>query len=79
MPRSAAGAVAGGGIPGKPVRILPEYVDAVVNRFTWKPPSIFELIPAKCPIEDFEMEATFNMGVGMFATVSANAADRGLA
>ncbi|BCL15059.1 phosphoribosylformylglycinamidine cyclo-ligase [Micromonospora sagamiensis] len=71
--------VTGGGIPGNLVRILPETVDAVVDRATWKPQPIFDLIQAKGRIEDPEMESTFNMGVGMFAIVSAEDADRALA
>ena len=71
--------VTGGGIPGNLVRILPEHVDAVVDRSTWRPQAIFDLIQAKGRIEDGEMEATFNMGVGMFAIVSADDADRAMA
>jgi len=71
--------VTGGGIPGNLVRILPEHVDAVVNRSTWRPQPVFDLIQSKGRIEDAEMEATFNMGVGMFAIVSAEDADRALA
>ncbi|MGV9980828.1 phosphoribosylformylglycinamidine cyclo-ligase [Micromonospora wenchangensis] len=71
--------VTGGGIPGNLVRVLPEHVDAVVNRATWKPQPIFDLIQSKGRIEDPEMESTFNMGVGMFAIVSAEDADRALA
>ncbi|MEU4217687.1 phosphoribosylformylglycinamidine cyclo-ligase [Actinoplanes sp. NPDC026623] len=71
--------VTGGGIPGNLVRILPEHADAVVDRSSWRPQSIFDLIQAKGRIEDTEMEATFNMGVGMFAIVSADDADRAMA
>ena len=71
--------VTGGGIPGNLVRVLPEHVDAVVDRSSWRPQSIFDLIQAKGRIEDTEMEATFNMGVGMFAVVSADDADRAMA
>ena len=71
--------VTGGGIPGNLVRILPENVDAVVDRSSWRPQSIFDLIQAKGRIEDTEMEATFNMGVGMFAIVSSDDADRAMA
>ncbi|SBT50339.1 phosphoribosylformylglycinamidine cyclo-ligase [Micromonospora auratinigra] len=71
--------ITGGGIPGNLVRVLPEHVDAVVNRSTWKPQPIFDLIQSKGRIEDADMEATFNMGVGMFAIVSAEDADRALA
>ena len=71
--------VTGGGIPGNLVRVLPENVDAIVNRASWKPQPIFDLVQAKGRIDDPEMESTFNMGVGMFAIVSAEDADRALA
>ncbi|ROT33780.1 phosphoribosylformylglycinamidine cyclo-ligase [Micromonospora sp. HM5-17] len=71
--------ITGGGIPGNLVRVLPDHVDAVVNRATWRPQPIFDLVQSKGRIEDQEMEATFNMGVGMFAIVSAEDADRALA
>ncbi|WP_203859301.1 phosphoribosylformylglycinamidine cyclo-ligase [Plantactinospora mayteni] len=71
--------VTGGGIPGNLVRVLPDHVDAVVNRATWRPQPIFDLVQAKGRIEDQDMESTFNMGVGMFAIVSAEDADRALA
>ncbi|HEY7272170.1 MAG TPA: phosphoribosylformylglycinamidine cyclo-ligase, partial [Actinoplanes sp.] len=71
--------VTGGGIPGNLVRVLPDHVDAVVDRSTWRPQPIFDLIQAKGRIDDGEMEATFNMGVGMFAVVSAEDADRAMA
>jgi phosphoribosylformylglycinamidine cyclo-ligase len=50
-----------------------------VDRSTWRPQSIFDLIQTKGRIEDHEMETTFNMGVGMFAIVSADDADRAMA
>ncbi|MEU8816523.1 phosphoribosylformylglycinamidine cyclo-ligase [Actinoplanes sp. NPDC048796] len=71
--------VTGGGIPGNLNRVLPANADAVVDRSTWRPQPIFDLIQAKGRIEDHEMEATFNMGVGMFAIVSADDADRAMA
>ncbi|MBM2616732.1 phosphoribosylformylglycinamidine cyclo-ligase [Actinoplanes sp. LDG1-06] len=71
--------VTGGGIPGNLNRILPANADAVVDRSTWRPQPIFDLIQAKGRIEDHEMEATFNMGVGMFAIVSSDDADRAMA
>ncbi|HET8662425.1 MAG TPA: phosphoribosylformylglycinamidine cyclo-ligase [Micromonosporaceae bacterium] len=71
--------VTGGGIPGNLARVLPEHVDAVVNRSTWRPSPIFELIQSKGRIENQEMESTFNMGVGMLAVVSGVDCDRALA
>jgi phosphoribosylformylglycinamidine cyclo-ligase len=68
--------VTGGGIPGNLVRVLPEHVDAIVDRSTWRPQPIFELTQLKGRIEDAEMESTFNMGIGMFAIVAPEDADR---
>jgi len=71
--------ITGGGIPGNLVRVLPDHVDAVVDRSTWRPQPIFELVRTKGRIEDQEMESTFNMGIGMLAVVTAEDADRTLA
>jgi phosphoribosylformylglycinamidine cyclo-ligase len=71
--------VTGGGIPGNLVRVLPEHLDAVVDRSTWRPQSVFELVQAKGRIDQPEMESTFNMGVGMMAVVAPNDHDRALA
>ena len=71
--------VTGGGIPGNLVRVLPDHVDAIVDRSTWRPQPIFDLVQSKGRIDTTEMESTFNMGVGMVAVVSADDADRALA
>jgi phosphoribosylformylglycinamidine cyclo-ligase len=70
--------VTGGGVPGNLVRVLPDNADAVVDRSTWRPQPIFELVRTKGRIEDLEMESTFNMGVGMIAIVAPADADRTL-
>jgi phosphoribosylformylglycinamidine cyclo-ligase len=71
--------ITGGGIPGNLVRVLPSHVDAIVDRSTWRPQPIFDLVQRKGRIEPSEMESTFNMGVGMMAIVSAADSERGLA
>jgi phosphoribosylformylglycinamidine cyclo-ligase len=71
--------ITGGGIPGNLVRVLPENVDAVVDRSTWRPQPIFDLVQRKGRIEQSEMESTFNMGVGMMAIIAAPDSDRALA
>ena len=71
--------VTGGGIPGNLVRVLPDHMDAVVDRSTWRPQSVFELVQAKGRIDPSEMESTFNMGVGMMAVVTQTDQDRALA
>jgi phosphoribosylformylglycinamidine cyclo-ligase len=71
--------VTGGGIPGNLSRVVPEDADAIVDRSTWRPQPIFDLVQTKGRIEGPEMESTFNMGVGMFAVVAPQDADRALA
>jgi phosphoribosylformylglycinamidine cyclo-ligase len=71
--------ITGGGITGNLVRVLPEGVNAVVDRATWRPQPIFDLVQRKGRIEQSEMDTTFNMGVGMMAVIAADDTDRSLA
>jgi len=71
--------VTGGGIPGNLSRVLPDDADAVVDRATWRPQPIFDLVQTRGRIEGAEMESTFNMGIGMFAVVAPEDTDRALA
>jgi phosphoribosylformylglycinamidine cyclo-ligase len=71
--------VTGGGIPGNLERVLPEGADAVVERSSWRPQPIFDLVARKGRIDQVEMEATFNMGIGMTAVVAAPDVERALA
>jgi len=71
--------ITGGGITGNLGRVMPENADAIVDRATWQPQPIFELVQRKGRIEPSEMESTFNMGVGMMAVVGADDSERALA
>jgi phosphoribosylformylglycinamidine cyclo-ligase len=71
--------VTGGGIVGNLARVLPEGADAVVRRSTWRPQPIFDLVARKGRIEQAEMEAQFNMGIGMAAVVAPDDAERTVA
>ena len=71
--------VTGGGLAGNLARVLPQHLSATIDRSTWRPQPIFELVRAKGKVEDAEMERTFNMGVGMVALVAAEDVDRSLA
>jgi phosphoribosylformylglycinamidine cyclo-ligase len=61
--------ITGGGLAGNLVRVLPAGVVANVDRATWAPPAIFELIRATGDVPRAELELTFNLGVGMVAVV----------
>lgn len=70
--------ITGGGIPGNLVRSLPEDLDAIVDRSTWRPQPIFDLIATRGRIDADEMERTFNQGVGMIAIVGPADVDRAI-
>jgi phosphoribosylformylglycinamidine cyclo-ligase len=68
--------ITGGGVPGNLVRILPPHLDATVDRASWCPQPIYDLLAHTGQIEAEEMERTFNMGMGMAAVVPADQVDR---
>lgn len=63
--------ITGGGLAGNLARVLPRGVAAVIDRATWAPPPIFELIRGTGDVARAELELTFNLGVGMVAVVPA--------
>ncbi len=71
--------ITGGGIAGNLARVLPDHLDAVVDRQTWSVPPIFRLVQGRGGVAEAEMERTFNMGVGMVALVAPGEVDRALA
>lgn len=71
--------ITGGGIVGNLPRVLPDGTRAVVLRDRWKRPPIFDLVQRCGGISEDEMERTFNLGLGLIAVVSAEAAPRALA
>jgi phosphoribosylformylglycinamidine cyclo-ligase len=71
--------ITGGGLAANLARSLPTNVDAVVDRASWAPQRIFDVLASRGRIDRAEMERTFNMGVGMVAVVAAEDADRALA
>jgi phosphoribosylformylglycinamidine cyclo-ligase len=63
--------ITGGGLAGNLVRVLPDGVEAVVDRATWAPQPIFELIRETAEVPRDELELTFNLGVGMVCALPA--------
>jgi phosphoribosylformylglycinamidine cyclo-ligase len=62
--------VTGGGLPGNLPRVLPEGLGARLRRGSWEVPSLFRLIQKGGGVSEEEMIRTFNMGIGMVASVS---------
>ncbi|MCG7608258.1 MULTISPECIES: phosphoribosylformylglycinamidine cyclo-ligase [Mycobacterium] len=71
--------VTGGGLAGNLERVVPHGLTAELDRGTWTPAPVFQMIAQRGRIERAEMEKTFNMGVGMVAVVAPEDTDRALA
>ena len=71
--------ITGGGIAGNIVRSVPEGLSIAVDRSTWAPNPVFDVVQRVGGIGDEEMERTFNMGIGMVAIVAPDQVDRSLA
>jgi phosphoribosylformylglycinamidine cyclo-ligase len=71
--------ITGGGLVGNLARVLPAGLTAVIDRATWSPQAIFELVRATGQVARSELELTFNLGVGMVAVVPADRAGDALA
>jgi phosphoribosylformylglycinamidine cyclo-ligase len=68
--------VTGGGIAANLARVLPPTVSATVDRSTWRPQPIFELIADLGSVARDDLERTFNMGIGMVAIAPPDAVDQ---
>jgi phosphoribosylformylglycinamidine cyclo-ligase len=71
--------ITGGGLARNLERVLPDGLEAVVERGSWTPAPVFKMIATRGRVERAEMEKTFNMGVGMVAVLPADEVDRALA
>ena len=61
--------VTGGGLPGNVPRMLPDGLGARLDPTRWTVPSVLRLIAALGGLDDAEVRATFNGGLGMVVAV----------
>ena len=79
--------ITGGGLPGNVPRALPEHLAARLDPTRWSMPSVMRLFGALGGLDDTELRAVFNGGLGMIAvvpvtevaTATASLADFGIA
>jgi phosphoribosylformylglycinamidine cyclo-ligase len=71
--------ITGGGLASNIARVVPDGLDAELDRGTWAVPTVFRFIAERGGVHDDEMERTFNNGVGMVAFVPPSDEDRALA
>ena len=57
--------ITGGGLANNLVRVLPAGIGVDIDRASWRPPAIFELVQEVGKLSQPDIEATLNMGVGM--------------
>jgi phosphoribosylformylglycinamidine cyclo-ligase len=70
--------VTGGGLAANLARVLPAGVSVRVERSSWTPGPVFDLIGRLGEVPRDELEHTLNLGVGMVAVVGPDGADQAL-
>jgi len=65
--------ITGGGLAANVPRALPDGLAARLDPTAWRVPSVVRLIGALAGLDDVEMRATFNAGIGMVAIVAPEA------
>ncbi len=71
--------ITGGGLPGNAPRALPPSLAARLDPSRWAMPSVMRLLGALGGMDDEELRATFNGGLGMIAVVPPQAAVEAIA
>ncbi|MFC7219595.1 phosphoribosylformylglycinamidine cyclo-ligase [Streptomyces polyrhachis] len=70
--------ITGGGLANNLARVIPDGLQAVVERSTWTPGAVFDLVGQLGNVERLELEKTLNMGVGMMAVVPEQSVEAAL-
>jgi phosphoribosylformylglycinamidine cyclo-ligase len=71
--------VTGGGLAANLGRVLPVEVAVTIDRSTWTPAPVFDLVRKVGDVAQADLEQTLNCGVGMVALVAADDVDRAVA
>jgi phosphoribosylformylglycinamidine cyclo-ligase len=71
--------ITGGGLPGNVPRAMPAGLAARVDPSRWSMPSVMRLIGALGGMDDDELRATFNGGIGMIAVLPREAVPAAIA
>ena len=71
--------ITGGGLAGNLARVMPEELTAWIDRASWSPAPIFDVVRRVGGISQEDLESTLNCGVGMVALLPAADVDRAVA
>lgn len=67
--------ITGGGMVGNTKRILPEGLSLDINWDAWERPGVYKLIQNIGNVPEEDMQATFNLGIGLVAVVREKSAE----
>jgi phosphoribosylformylglycinamidine cyclo-ligase len=70
--------VTGGGLANNLARVVPDAVRVRIDRASWTPAPVFDLVAAVGHVPRADLEATLNVGVGMVALVPPDSVDDAL-
>ena len=68
--------VTGGGIAANVARVLPQGTWVDIDRSTWAPPAVFQVLADLGDLDLAATEGTWNLGVGFVAVVAADRAEQ---
>ncbi len=71
--------ITGGGLAANLERVMPQELVATVERGSWTPQPVFDLVRDVGAVAQPDLEKTLNCGVGMVALTDAEDADRAIA
>jgi phosphoribosylformylglycinamidine cyclo-ligase len=76
LPVKGLAHITGGGLTENVPRVLPEGVQARLDKSRWPRPAVFSWLQAHGGVDEAEMHRVFNCGIGMVVIVAAEHADR---
>ncbi len=71
--------ITGGGLAANLERVMPVELTATLDRATWTPTPVFDLVRRVGDVPQPDLEQTLNLGVGMVALLPADAVDAAVA
>ncbi|QSR28094.1 phosphoribosylformylglycinamidine cyclo-ligase [Nocardioides aromaticivorans] len=71
--------ITGGGLANNLARVMPPELKATLDRSTWTPAPVFDVVRQVGEVAQPDLEATLNCGVGMVALVAPDSVDAALA
>jgi phosphoribosylformylglycinamidine cyclo-ligase len=79
LPVKGMAHITGGGLVENVPRMLPDRLQARIDRSRWTRPAVFDWLQSHGNVQDGEMHRVLNCGIGMVACVAPGDAERAIA